>query len=89
MRGSDSRYTARTSDGELLYLQAAGVRTGPPEVLEALLRGDDMNPYRYYFRTVVTVETSSPRLRHFEHSLFVASCVRDADTVRYTAYQVT
>jgi hypothetical protein len=85
----DGRYTARTPDGELLYLQAVGVRTGPPEVLEALLRGEDVAPDRYYFRTVVTVETSAPRLRHLEHAVFVASCVRDADAVRYTAYRVT
>jgi Protein of unknown function (DUF3237) len=85
----DGRYTARTSDGDLLYLQVAGVRTGPPEVLAALLRGDDIAPDRYYFRTALTIETSSAKLAHLEHALFVTSCVRDADAVRYTAYRVT
>ncbi|MEV1131356.1 DUF3237 domain-containing protein [Agromyces sp. NPDC049794] len=85
----DGRYTARTHDGELLYLQVTGVRTGSPDVLAALLRGDDVAPDRYYFRTVVTIETASTRLAHLEHSVFVASCVRDADAVRYAAYRVT
>lgn len=85
----DGRYTARTSDGELLYLQVTGVRTGPPEVLAALLRGDDVAPDQYYFRTVVTIETASSTLAYLEHAVFVASCVRDADAVRYAAYRVT
>jgi hypothetical protein len=84
----DGRYTARTSDGELLYLRVAGVRSGAPDVLAALLRGEDVPPDRYYFRTVVTIETASPRLAHLEHAVFVASCVREADAVRYTAYRV-
>jgi hypothetical protein len=85
----DGRYTARTPDGELLYLQVTGVRTGPPEVLAALLKGDDISPDQYYFRTVVTIEAGSSRLAHLEKALFVASCVRDAEEVRYAAYQVT
>jgi hypothetical protein len=85
----DGRYTARTGDGELLYLRVAGVRSGPPEVLAALLRGDDIPPDRYYFRTVVTIETASPRFAHLEQAVFVASCVRETDAVRYGAYRVT
>lgn len=85
----DGRYSARTPDGDLIYLQVAGVRTGPPEVLTALLRGDDVSPDHYYFRTVLTIETSSAKLAHLEHAIFVTSCVRDADAVRYTAYKVT
>jgi hypothetical protein len=46
----DGRYTARTPDGELLYLQVTGVRTGPAEVLAAILQGDDVAPDQYYFR---------------------------------------
>jgi len=85
----DGRYTAVSPAGERIYLQAAGVRTGPADVLAALGRGEDVDPRAYYFRTVVTVETSAPRLQHLQHALFVASCTREADTVRYRAYRVT
>jgi len=85
----DGRYSARTPAGELLYLQVSGVRSGEPAVLEALLRGEAVDPGEYYFRTVVTIETSAAALAHLQHSLFVASCVREAATVRYTAYRVT
>jgi hypothetical protein len=85
----DGRYTACTPDGELLYLQARGIRTGPPDVLESLLKGEDIPPDRYYFRTVITIEADAAALAHLEHAVFVASCVRDADAVRYAAYRVT
>lgn len=85
----DGRYTARSPEDELVYLQVAGIRTGPPEVLEGLLQGHDVSPDQYYFRTVIRVETSSAKLAHLEHAIFVASCIRDADAVRYTAYRVT
>lgn len=85
----DGRYTARTANGELLYLLVHGVRTGPADALAALQRGEEVDPDSYYFRTVVTIEASAPALAHLEHSIFVASCVRDPDAVRYTAYRVT
>ncbi|MBM7503524.1 DUF3237 domain-containing protein [Agromyces aurantiacus] len=85
----DGRYSARTPGGDLLYLQVRGLRTGPPEVLAGLLRGDDIPPDRYYFRTVITIETDAAALAHLEHAVFIASCVRDADAVRYAAYRVT
>ena len=85
----DGRYTARTPEGELLYLQVSGVRSADPATLEALLRGEQVSPDAYYFRTTVTIETASPRLKRLEHALYVASCVRDADAVRYRAYRVT
>lgn len=85
----DTRYTARTPAGEHLYLRTFGVRSGPPEVLQALLRGEPVDPAQYYFRLGVHLETSAPRLAVLQHSLFVASAIRDTDRVRYTAYRVT
>ncbi|WP_307807364.1 DUF3237 domain-containing protein [Naasia sp. SYSU D00948] len=83
----DGRYTGRSADGSLVYLHAVGVRSGSPDVLEALLRGEDVDPRSYYFRTAVTIESSSRP--EFERSLYVASCIRDANRVRYVAYRVT
>jgi len=85
----DGRYSARTSEGDYLLLHAVGVRSGSPEVLEALLRGAAVSPTEYYFRTVVTIETAAPRLAAMERELYVASCIREADAVRYTAYRVS
>ena len=85
----DTRYSARTPAGEFVHFRTSGVRSGPPAVLAALLRGEAVDPAEYYFRVAVYLETSAPRLAVLERSLFVASAVRGADTVAYTAYRVT
>jgi hypothetical protein len=85
----DTRYSARTPAGEYVHIRTSGVRSGSPEILEALLRGDPVDPSRYYFRVGVRLETSAPRLAALEQSIFVASAVREADRVYYTAYRVS
>ena len=85
----DARYTARTPDGAHILIHATGVRSGPPEVLEALLRGEPVDPSAYYFRTVVTLEASAAEHAELQRAIFVASAVRTADRVSYSAYRVT
>jgi Protein of unknown function (DUF3237) len=85
----DTRYSARTAAGEHVHFRTSGVRSGPPSVLAALLRGEDVDPAAYYFRVAVYLETSAPRLAFLERSIFVASAVRGADSVSYVAYRVT
>ena len=83
----DGRYSARAHDGELLYIRARGVRSGDPGVLEALLRGDDVDPESYYFRAALQLESATrPEL---ERSVYIASYIREAHRVRYVAYRVT
>ncbi|MGW4945538.1 DUF3237 domain-containing protein [Actinoplanes sp. NPDC004185] len=85
----DTRYSARTADGGHVYIRTFGVRSGRPEILEALLRGDAVDPSDYYFRLCVRLETSVPELGALEQSVFVASAIREADRVRYAAYRVS
>jgi len=85
----DARYSARTTQGELIHLRTSGVRSGPPEVLEALLRGEPADPSAYYFRVGVRIETSAPRLAALEHNVYVAAALREANRVLYSAYRVT
>jgi hypothetical protein len=85
----DTRYSARTIAGEYVHIRTFGVRSGPPRILEALLRGEPVDPSQYYFRVAVRLETSAPRLAALERSIFVASAIRQADRVSYTAYRVT
>jgi hypothetical protein len=85
----EARYSARTPAGEYVYIQTYGVRSGPPQILDALLRGEAVDPSEYYFRVAVRLETSAPWLDALERSIFVASAVREADAVFYTAYRVT
>src|SRR6266705_834751 len=56
----DLRITLETDDGAMIYLTSFGIRHGPPEVLAALVRGEPVDPSRYYFRTAPRFETCSP-----------------------------
>ena len=85
----DARYTARTEDGALILIHAAGIRSGDAAALEALLRGESVDPETYYFRTVLTLEAGDPRFAELQNVLFVTSAVRDANRVHYAAYRVT
>ena len=57
----DTRYSARTADGELLHLRTHGIRSGSADVLAALARGDEVPATTYSFRLHVMIETSAPR----------------------------
>ncbi|GAA3923950.1 DUF3237 domain-containing protein [Actinoplanes auranticolor] len=85
----DTRYSALTAGGGHVYIRTFGVRSGRPEILEALLRGDAVDPSDYYFRLCVRLETSVPALAALEQNVFIASAIREADRVRYAAYRVT
>jgi hypothetical protein len=84
----DTRYLLRLSDGALAYLQTRGFRHGPPEVIAALARGDDVDPALYYFRVTMQFETASTRFAWLNHTLGLGSAMRRADAVVYDAYAV-
>jgi hypothetical protein len=85
----EARILRGGADWQIVRADGAGVRSGPPQILDALLRGEAVDPSEYYFRVAVRLETSAPWLDALERSIFVASAVREADAVFYTAYRVT
>ncbi|WP_206068781.1 DUF3237 domain-containing protein [Nonomuraea composti] len=85
----DTRYTLRTHDGALLYISTSGVRHGPPEVLDRLARGEEVDPSEYYFRLFCRFETGDERYLWLNRTLAVASAARAASAVRYDAYTLT
>ncbi|GAB2837826.1 hypothetical protein GCM10022221_41530 [Actinocorallia aurea] len=82
----DTRYTLRTHDGALLYLQTRGYRHGPPEVLARLAAGEPVSPSDYYFRLTLTFETSAPAYTWLTRTIAVATARRTPDAVIYDAY---
>lgn len=58
---ADLRITLQTDDAALIYMTFTGLRHGPPEVIQALNRGEDVDPARYYFRTAPRFETASEK----------------------------
>jgi hypothetical protein len=85
---ADIRYTLQTDTGVHLYVQAAGIRHGPPPVLERLARGEEVAPTEYTFRTTVKIETSEPALAWMNNSVFIAVGGRRPNGVIYDVYRI-
>jgi hypothetical protein len=69
----DTRYTLETEDGQLIYVQNAGIRHASPEVTARLMKGEPVDPALVYFRTVPKFETSAPELAWLMRSIFVGT----------------
>src|SRR5215207_5477429 len=67
----DTRYTLRTEQGQLVYVQNVGIRHAPPEVMKQLNAGQIVDPKLVYFRTVPKFETAAPELQWLTRSVFV------------------
>ena len=84
----DIRYTLRTDGGDLLDVQARGVRHGPAEVLARLGRGEDVDPTEYTFRTTTQIQTAAPALDWLTKGVFISVAGRQAASVIYETYLV-
>ncbi|GAB2184188.1 DUF3237 domain-containing protein [Roseibium sp. LAB1] len=84
----DTRYAFETDDGAVIEIINKGVRHGPPEVLQALARGEDVDPALYYFRTVARLETGDPRYEWVNRTLFVGTGRRLASAVLVSLFRV-
>jgi Protein of unknown function (DUF3237) len=84
----DVRYTLKTELGDLLYVQSQGVRHGPPEVLERLGRGEDVDASEYTFRTSATIETGADTLDWLNKGIFISVGRRQPAGVIYEVYLV-
>ena len=67
----DTRYTLETEQGQRVYVQNAGIRHAPPDVMQKLLAGQTVDPKLVYFRTVPRFETAAPELQWLARSVFV------------------
>lgn len=84
----DTRYTARATDGSLIYLATQGFRHGPADVLARVAAGDEVGRDEYYFRLTVRLETGSRELGWLNRTVFVASAGRNAMSVVYDLFAV-
>ena len=85
----EARYTIRTDEGALIYVRNTGVRHGPPEVLAAIARGDEVDPSKYYFRATPVFETGDQRYAWLNRLVAVCSGVRTRTAVLLDFYAVT
>lgn len=84
----DTRYALETEDGAVIEVINYGLRHGPPEIIEALARGEDVPPDAYYMRTHARLETGDPRYHHVNRTLFVGTGQRLASSVQITLFSL-
>lgn len=84
----DARYALREERGGAIRVVSQGYRHGPPEVLAALGRGEEVEASKYYFRTVLRFETGAPELAYLNKTIAIAKAQRKARQVLLTAYKL-
>jgi len=84
----NAKYTLKTNDGVLIYVENKGYRHGPAEVLQRLSRGEAVDAKEYYFRTTPFFETASEKYDYLNKYIFIASGERKKDSVIIHFYKV-
>jgi len=71
-----ARYVLETEAGERIYVENNAVRTGPPELIARLLRGEPVDPAAIYFRCAPRFEAAAPALRWMSERVFIGTGAR-------------
>jgi hypothetical protein len=85
---ADAIYPIRTDDGVVIQVRNKGLRHGPPEVMEAMMRGDDVDPSAYYFRTVPEFIAPNGRYEWLNRSVFLCAGARYANSIKLWVWRV-
>jgi Protein of unknown function (DUF3237) len=83
-----ARYSIRTNDGTEIAVINRGMRRAPSDIMEAMSRGEAVDPALVYFRTSPVFEAPAGRYAWLNESIFVATAVRLPDTVRIAVFEV-
>ena len=84
----DARYALKEQAGGLIRVVSQGYRHGSSDVLAALARGEDVDPAKYFFRTIMRFETGAPHLEWLNKTIAVATAERKARQVLLSAYKL-
>ncbi len=84
----DTRYAMETDDGATIEIVNYGYRHGPKEVLEAVARGEPVDPASYYMRTHARLETGDDRYAWVNRTLFVGVGARNQSSVQVELYAI-
>lgn len=84
----DARYTLKTDDGVLIYIQNKGIRHAKPEVLARMAKGEKVNPNEYYMRTAASFEVAEGKYAWLNKAVVISTGARMADHVLLRFYKV-
>ena len=83
-----AHYGLEFADGARVEVTSIGLRAAPPEVMEALNRGEAVDADRYYFRTHMRLRTGHPAYVHFNRQLYIGRGARAPGGVRIEVFRV-
>lgn len=83
-----ARYVIETDEGEMVYVENTGIRTGSAADIAALAQGRQVDPERIYFRSYPRFETASPRLDWLNAHLFLGTGARHPDRVELNFFLI-
>jgi hypothetical protein len=84
----EARYTLKTDDGVLIYIQNRGIRHAKSEVLARMAKGEKVDPSEYYMRTAAIFEVAEGKYAWLTKSVVVCVGARMADHVLLRFYKV-
>jgi hypothetical protein len=85
---ADAIYALRTDDDVVIQIRNRGLRHGPPEVMQRLMAGADVDPSEYYFRTVPEFTAPAGRYDWLNRSIFICAGARYASGIRLWVWRV-
>ena len=84
----DAHYVLATDAGDFIEVRSTGLRRAAPQIVERIMRGEDVDPDSYYFRTHVRFWTSAPGLVWLNDLLAVSTGQREKDRVHIHVHEV-
>ena len=84
-----AKYSLRTDDGVIIFIENTGIRTAPREVLMRLAKGEDVPPSEYYMRTAATFEVDAESdYAWLNKAVVISTGMRKANSVVLRFYKV-
>jgi hypothetical protein len=84
----DVRLLLRTTDGALIVMTYHVLRHGSPEQIQALDRGETVDPASYYFRLSGLFETSAPKYDWLNRVIAIGVGDRHPDGPVYSIFEL-
>jgi hypothetical protein len=84
----DVRLLLKTTDAALIVMTYQVLRHGPPAVMQALDRGENVDPASYYFRLSGLFETAAPKYDWLNRIIAIGVGDRRPDGPIYSIYEV-
>jgi hypothetical protein len=84
----DARYVLKTDDGALITVVNTGLRHGPAAVMERMIKGEEVDPSEYYFRSIPFFETSVTKYEWINRHVFVANGIRKPAVVIIQVWKI-